>query len=1035
MIPARFRRLVPSALIGLAIGLWGWPAATHAEAVIVVSPVSDRNDRIDAILASALPPLSVQRIGLAGMAEPHAWGRASGETEPARLTDARLVVLENAHRNGLADTATDSGESLLDTLPRWVRDGGHLLIVGGHPSYETYPDSPLMEVLPVVPAVGRDARSFLRRIKRRLSGDGDGRYVEHVHAVTKTRGEVLIKAQWDPFAVRRRVGRGLVLAVLGGANEYFVPHTGPDEDEFFASPVWERFLIDTAGSALGRPLGLGRIPDPTRLAIPAARTGARIRREYWFPDARRGRLALRAPSGPTVWTGRPDADGWYTLPEELRHGVYRAVWEDDKRSRERDVRIGGTSDPTEFDIRFASLSHGPYPYGKAPGEAHARARELADVGITSVVFGNHWSRREQSQRDIRALREIIGAGLDIVYLHTLALRLYGKKWPYEGRWPQRARNLAGKEVGWDVHDEAFRRGIDQVLDVVGEVRALPNIRALNVIEEFGDGGLRSPSLQGEMQARGLRGDEQPGEPGWFLHEEIRSRATGETFQRFRRMAHRFLPGVPHATYWPGSYWGVPRVYTLRVPELARAVDELIGPGYGYQNREYDGGWHSVVRSAAEIFAAHGHRLAEGRGTAIYALGRTRGRRARAVVPRAWRDTAWTALAHGATFLAYFDMPRGKAMQPLAALHDEMFRIGPWIAAARRRPAALALLASWTTRSSGTEEETRRHLTCRFVIQFSLAESVEEVDLLLEEQVAAPPAELRAVVVAAVPLLTAGTIAHLTRFAEQGGTLFLEPGAGKASPEGPRSGDPWARARATGRVHDLRLGPVCKTKPSFWPTELAKRGIEPESRTAKPRTGARLRGDGEILYWLLLNHGEEPALVNASARVEANRFEWRDLRSGAPVVFSPGSRVSLERLVGPGDAAALIGVRRPAAAMEVTATATETRVEIDVAVRDSEGEAVADGYPVRVAVVDSGGAPRVPPKARSRVTRGGRAHWTVPIPLETASTRWSVLVEEPVSKLRRSASVEVTELAAGDVIHDGEEPRAGERQQKMIEVGP
>ena len=44
---------------------------------------------------------------------------------------------------------------------------------------------------------------------------------------------------------------------------------------------------------------------------------------------------------------------------------------------------------------------------------------MAELGITSVVFGNHWGERKQSHRDIRALREIIAAGLEIVYMHTI----------------------------------------------------------------------------------------------------------------------------------------------------------------------------------------------------------------------------------------------------------------------------------------------------------------------------------------------------------------------------------------------------------------------------------------------------------------------------------------------------------------------------------------------------------------------------------------------------------------------------------------
>lgn len=1013
------RRRVAARIAAACLALVA-PAPAGAEQILLVSPLHDRNDRIDAILAAARPAISLQRVGLLRFGKPQLWGRSRSETRAARLVDAKLVILEAAHRNALADVATDARGDLLETLPGWVRRGGQLLVVGGTPSFETYAGSPLAEILPVVPLRDEDAAAFRRPVRRELSGDyGKGRQVRHVHPVARTRGNVIIRAGSLPFAVSRDVGRGRVIAVLGGSHEYDAPDAGPDETRFFSSPEWVRFILDSAGSALERTFDSPVLPDPRQLSIPVARTGARIRSEYWFPDVRGGTLSLRTTSELAIWSGRPDRDGWFTLPQELRHGVYQAHWRGALRSRRRAVRIGGPADVEGFDIRFFSLSHGPNPSGLAPGEAHARARELAEAGITSVVFRNHWGERRQSQRDIRALREIVGAGLEIVYNHSLRREHYPNGWPFDGPPPPRVKNLEGEDVAWDIHDERFRAAVDELLDVVGEVRALPLVRALQVIEEYPDGGVTSVSLQGEMREAGLRGDERPGQSGWYEHEWIRSRATAETFRRFRRMAHRFLPGVPQASYWPGSYWTAPRVYAVRVPDFSPAVDEFLGPGYGYIDQPFDNGWLSVVRSAGEIFAARGHAPSAGQGTAVYALGRNLHAHTPRVGPSTWRDTAWTALAHGATMLAYFGLPYGDALAPLKALHDEMFRIGPWIAAAPRTPAAVAVLASWTTRTTGSDEQMRRHGTCLSVLHARLAQRLEEVDLLLEEQAGSPPAELRAVLVAAAPLLTSQTVADLNAFAENGGLLLVDAGAGRGSPQGPRASDPWARARAAGGLHVVDFGIGCGLGIDVVAAQLANRGIQAVSGTPEPRSEARLRGDREIRYWLLLNHDDEPASVEATARIDPSRYRWRDLRGGGALDPPPGPRFELERRVGPRDAAVFLGVRRPAASLALAATAALDRVEIELSVRDAAGEPVADGYPVRLRVRDGNGDPLLHPNARSRVTRGGRARWTLPIQVTAADDEWSVTAVEPVSQRTRHTSVRVAALGGKTNDGDGE----------------
>lgn len=1001
----------------LRLSLWTLAAASSvalasaaaAEDVLFVSPAFDQNDRIGSILGALTPKPTVQRLALERRPPPRLWGLGPFDTQKARLSGARWVVLEAVHATALDHVETEGGRSLGDALPDWVRRGGHLLVVGGFPSFDSYRSSELLELLPVMPAPDDGANRFKATLRRPLRGDGaDGRYVEHVHPVAETRGEVILRAGSEPFAVRWAVGEGQVVAVLGGIVEYFTPDSlERDPKEFFNSTAWERFLLAAARAALERPLELAPLPDPMRHAIPVARTGAQIRSDFWFPGTSGGVLSLSDPRGGVVWSAEPDGSGWLRLPEHLRHGVYRARFEQRDGSRERAVRIGGPADPADFDIRFFSHAHGPYPWGLAPGEAWARAVELADAGITSVVFPFHTSARFQSQRDVRALREIIGAGLGIVYQQSLRPKHFGRSWPFPGRAPLRALDSQGRDVGWDIHDEAFRRGVDALLDEVVEVRALPDVRALQVIEENRDGDMTSPSLLPEMRAAGLTSEEKPGSPGWFRYQEIRSRASGATYQRFRKMAQRFLHGVPLSTYWPGSYWLSPNAYALRVGELARAVDELLGPGYGYQYSPFDVGWFSVVSITAQMFAAQGHTRPPGGGFAVYALGDIYENAPGRVGPRTWRDTAWTALGHGAAFLAYFQLPRGEALRPLADLHAELFRVGPWIAAAPRRPAPVAILNSWTTRAESDPDGRLRHYKCAIEIHRDLAKSFEEVDYLLEEQAADPPAELRAVVAAGTPYLTDETIDALTGFAERGGVLVLEPGTGRNSPTGPRAGDPWRRARATGRVHEMPFNGPCKGAGPSLSARFASQGIESMSSTEAVRTEARLLGGPELWVWVLLNHDEKAREVSATARIDGDGVTWRDLRSGAAPDLRIGRDVRIRRLVGAGDAAVLIGVRRPAASIAVTTEVTDedTAVSVLVAVEDSAGRPVADGYPVELAA-HAGGASVLPPKSRSRTTRGGVARWTVPIPVETAGGPWSFVANDPVTGRTDTSSLVV-----------------------------
>jgi len=355
-------------------------------------------------------------------------------------------------------------------------------------------------------------------------------------------------------------------------------------------------------------------------------------------------------------------------------------------------------------------------------------------------------------------------------------------------------------------------------------------------------------------------------------------------------------------------------------------------------------------------------------------------------------------------LAYFDLARGEVLRPLGLLHDEFFRIGPWIAAAPRRPAGLAILASWTTRTAGTPDVRRLHQTCLSSLHRSLALGFEDVDFLLEEQLARPPAELRAIIVSEAPLLTPETIANLNRFVVDGGILLLGSRVGISSPTGERYDDPWKQARSTGRVHDLDTGWHCQVGPDELSADLAKYDLEPESRTLEAGTEARFRGDSEILYWFLLNHDEEPATVSSIAHLDAQQFFWKDLLTGKPVVIGTGSPARYRTRVESSEAAVLIGVKRPAASMAVKANVTPTHVEIDAALFDSGGAPVADGYPARLTVNDESGASLILPKAQSRVARSGRIRWSVAIPVTSASGKLFFQVDEPISSMSRSGEV-------------------------------
>jgi hypothetical protein len=109
----------------------------------------------------------------------------------------------------------------------------------------------------------------------------------------------------------------------------------------------------------------------------------------------------------------------------------------------------------------------------------------------SVVY-IAYPRRAQS--NLRTVQEILHAGLNVVYYQSLRpASHYSNRWPKTSTPPPVAHNLEGKAIGWDLHSPEFRMEIENLFDNQEEIVALPEIRALQMIEEIKDGGRRSPS--------------------------------------------------------------------------------------------------------------------------------------------------------------------------------------------------------------------------------------------------------------------------------------------------------------------------------------------------------------------------------------------------------------------------------------------------------------------------------------------------------------------------------------------------------------
>jgi len=592
----------------------------------LISPWIDHHDRIESILSRLQPAASVirfdlERVGSRGSLD---WWPAYRAPVAVPLSGTRLVILENAPASALAHLQSFRGQPLKQALDQWVRDGGHLLIIGGNPSIESYAASWLTRLMGFRP----DALSTaaLRRERREVSGEGlSGIHIDYLHEGLVKNARVRLEAGGQPFVLEHRVGAGTVTTVLSGAQGQRRADGGEPSDEWFASPAWDRFILAIVNAASDTKFSMGN-ETPRRIAPVLSRKSA-------------------------------------------------------------------------FDIRYFQIANQPYPYSFAPGEAYERARQLRRLGFTSAVSAANGRRPRNT---IRVLREIAEAGLHIVYYDAFRRQTPEYRFADASALPGRAVNLCGEDVGWDIHDPLFRNAAERLLIENEDVLDLP-LRAIQLIEEFKDGGMIGAALDPILKSHGLHRNIERDDPRWIEAEVIRADATARTFRQFRAKGQRLFPGVAQSTYWPGSYWQRPFDYVYRLTALSEAVDEVLGPGYGYASRLRGPGPASVRRSATEGWAAMRDSSSNKKHMAVYAQGRPLTRTGGQPDFDAWRETAWTALAHGATGLAYWALPKGDAISELEALHREIARLGPWLATATREPAPVAILESWTTRNEGNLE--------------------------------------------------------------------------------------------------------------------------------------------------------------------------------------------------------------------------------------------------------------------------------------------------------------------------------------------
>ena len=992
----------------------GQPAIAQ---VLLISPALDQNDRIEAILENASPAVQLSKVRLVGRPkQPDSWRRSIGERGPVQLDGIRLIILENAPASGLTDIPVSEAGNLLEALPAFLRSGGDLLVVGGWPSFDTYPGTPLAALLPAELTSDPGAKTFRARKRRKLRGNGtEGLEITHVHPIKKAAGEVLIKADAHPFAIRGQVGRGETVIVLGGSQEHYRPDQGELKSAFFRSEAWDLFVLERVSKALTQTFTPGPPTDTSILSGPSVRVGQSFRPTDWFEDAKAGELDLLDPFGHKVFT-LPLPAKHFALANTLRPGHYEAVLRQKRSTKRRSIQIGTAVDLRGFDIRLFSLAHAPGPLGLAPGEAYHRARQLKEMGFTSVVY-TAYPRRVQN--NLRTAQEILHAGLDIVYYQSLrSISHYPNRWPNRSARPPVAQNLNGKDIGWDLHSPEFRMEIGNLFKDQEEIIALPGIRALQMIEETQDGGRRSPSLRSALAASGLSRDSKPGDPDWLLVEDLRSKATATTYQSFRQTGQRLFPGVPQSSYWPGSYWARPHAYTHRVSALAGAADELLGPGYAYGGKTHLPGWLSVIRTTNEVFSAHNFDLSGSKSMAVYAQGSPISSRGGQLLGiNTWRETSWTALAHGATGIAYFNLPTGPATEDLKSLHNEVLRIGPWLAKTPRQPTAAAILTSWSTRGAGSATDAKRHYSCAVQLHDTMIFAVEEVEFVREEQLASLPSHIKSIALTAAPILPDAVIRDLHNFVSRGGHLFVDNDSGMRKQDGNLRNDPWSPVRSTGRIHQIPsleqcglLGRVKMSREIFaarWRERLAEIGITPSSASPDSLTEARMLGHEELKFWVFLNHHPDTRSVTAQAEVPASQWLWRDLRTNKLVRPTPTtSGVAAESRVGGYDAVIWAGSKRPTAKLQVAAQLEWHQISVEVTALDKDQRPVPDFTPLHLIVRNQDGIEVLAPNLRSQSTLDGRAGWTIPITASERGGQWSIEANAPIAGTREGVTVDV-----------------------------
>lgn len=855
--------IVLFSLLTAVIGASATPAMERS-GILLIQPGIDWHDRLRTIVTELepAPQVAILELERRGGRESRDWGTAFGSAGSVSLDGVAWAALENAPNSALRRLTDAKGHTLDHALVDWVRAGGHLLVVGGSPSFETYRASALAEILPVVPRL--DDR-FSERRSLTVSGENHDGVVHHLHEVAEVRGQVRLRANRTPLVVEGQVGAGRVVVVLAGTQGQL--HRDGADAGWFATESWARFVRAEIDRALPTPVTKASTNPPIRRATPP-------------PDA--------------------------------------------------------------FDIRYFHIGNHPYPFALAPGEASTRAAGLASAGFTSVVFKANPNRPLDDQR---ALTEIADAGLRIVYYESL--RRESGRHRFHGALPARAASIDGKTGGWDVHDERFRAETDQLLTARDILPRLP-LRGLQLIEEFKDGGMRSPSLTAQLRAAGLTGREMPGSPSWIVHEQLRATATHETFLRFRAAGKRQFPSLPQSTYWPASYWHRPMNYTWRLAELGSVADELLPPGYGYGSGGLRIGRLSVQRAAAEAFAGFRHGIAPGQHLAVYALGRPLRFDGPAPDGSSWRETAWTALAHGATGLAYWAAPTLIAAE-VGPLHEELARLGRWLRGAPRRPAKVAVLESWTSRSMGDEAQARQLSACLQRVGDAIALGFEEVGFVFEENLDRLPGEIEALVLVASPDLNEAKIPALGRFLARGGYLLVDGASAKRAQPGGRPLDLATELGHPDRIRRIphtagclaaRGTPIVASR--AWERTLRGLGLVPEAWTPELDTAATLRGTQELMFLFLVNHRAEPGPVDARLPSWLSALTWRDLRSNAPREII-GNKATTSGDVPARDAAVWVGVRRPATRLEGQILPDATEVQAF----NAEGRPVVDGYPIEL----------------------------------------------------------------------------------------